>query len=757
MMKSRGMLPRMASMQCLSLLASSILLDASSKRSASILCIRQLVNVNVNNNHNRQSIRSKHHYRPWDRHEKSGREEDRDVKQSVAAKDGYESWKASNRTSSPIEDDDVDDSFDRRQDRKKIASKRKEMEQMIYDKKEHELKVFVTYEFAKSKFVRQKFLRLGIPKHVVVAELDNFAADLKADNIPGASWKELVNVFDPECRMERILLPHVYKYISSKVSNENNNIDTLMRFSDLRTPAEWYPEARLMKRRIIMHVGPTNSGKTYRALQRLEQASSGLYAGPLRLLAHEVYDRMNEKGVPFNLLTGEERRESDGVEKWAATVEMSPLNKKLAVAVIDEIQMINDDQRGWAWTQALLGLQAEEIHLCGEETALPLIQRICESTGETVEVNRYERLTKLEVEQRGLDQNVKFLRKGDCYIAFSRKRIFEARKMIETKTGLKCAVIYGSLPPETRAEQAKLFNDPESGYDILVASDAVGMGLNLNIRRIVFETVTKFNGTSMTRLTTSQLKQIAGRAGRFKTLYETGLVSTFCDKDLNVVRSAVAVQSPEPLRSAGLYPTLEQLEKFSTELPNVTFGDLLDRFEELASLDGGYFLCNLETQKSLADLIEDIPLSLKDRYILVASPTKPEDEVMKKVFVDFAKAISAGEENFLTKKVVLPLAPPLNSEKLKNLELQHKIIMLYIWLSYRFPTTFVEVEEASYMKQLAEDLINRSLNAQHSSKTAKKAKVGISNKKKRERAAIDARLKEIGYDDIKPPKYFDLQ
>jgi ATP-dependent RNA helicase SUPV3L1/SUV3 len=104
-----------------------------------------------------------------------------------------------------------------------------------------------------------------------------------------------------------------------------------------------------------MHVGPTNSGKTYAALKRLEEAETGIYAGPLRLLAHEVYERMNDQGVPFNLLTGEERRESDGVEKWAATVEMTPLNKRLDVAVIDEIQMINDEQRGWAWTQALLG------------------------------------------------------------------------------------------------------------------------------------------------------------------------------------------------------------------------------------------------------------------------------------------------------------------------------------------------------------------------------------------------------------------
>lgn len=110
-----------------------------------------------------------------------------------------------------------------------------------------------------------------------------------------------------------------------------------------------------INRKIILHIGPTNSGKTYAALQRFEQCSSGIYCGPLRLLAHEVYERLNAKGVPCNLMTGEERRESDGVFKWAATVEMAPLNRKFDVAVLDEIQMIGDNDRGWAWTQAVLG------------------------------------------------------------------------------------------------------------------------------------------------------------------------------------------------------------------------------------------------------------------------------------------------------------------------------------------------------------------------------------------------------------------
>lgn len=203
-----------------------------------------------------------------------------------------------------------------------------------------------------------------------------------------------------------------------------------------------------MIRKIILHVGPTNSGKTYRALKRLESAESGIYCGPLRLLAHEIYDKMNEKGIACNLLTGEERRESGPFAPLtSSTVEMASLGKTLDVAVIDEIQMIGDPDRGWAWTQAVLGLKAKEIHLCGEASAVPLIKKICETLDEEVVVNEYSRLTPFEVTENSLLGDLSKIKKGDCVVAFSRKEIFSLKKKIESLTGLKCAVAYGGLPP----------------------------------------------------------------------------------------------------------------------------------------------------------------------------------------------------------------------------------------------------------------------------------------------------------------------
>lgn len=262
------------------------------------------------------------------------------------------------------------------------------------------------------------------------------------------------------------------------------DIERQRALADLRYPSEWFPGTRAMQRIIHLHVGPTNSGKTYHALKRLEQAERGIYAGPLRLLAHEVYTRLNNKGKRCMLLTGDERRAPDDDARptmQSCTVEMIPLNNEVDVAVIDEIQMVGSKDRGWAWTQALLGVRAKEVHLCGEERVVPLIRELAASLGERLEVHKYERLSPLQMDSSSLDGNLKKLRKGDCIVSFSVMGIHALRREIEKITKRKVAIVYGNLPPETRAQQARLFNDPDNDYDFLVASDAIGMGLNLYV------------------------------------------------------------------------------------------------------------------------------------------------------------------------------------------------------------------------------------------------------------------------------------
>lgn len=254
-----------------------------------------------------------------------------------------------------------------------------------------------------------------------------------------------------------------------------------VKIADIRHPIEWYPDARKIQRSIHLHVGPTNSGKTYYALKSLEKAKSGIYAGPLRLLAYEVYTTLNSKGILCNLITGDDMQinESEETAMTSCTVEMAPTRLIVDVAVIDEIQMIGDKNRGWAWTQALLGLQAKELHLCGEERAVPLIRELVTLMGDKLEVHHYARLSPLKTMSSCLNGDFNNLRKGDCIVAFSRVGIHALKQDIERKTQKRVAVVYGSLPPEIRAQQARLFNEPDNEYDFLVASDAIGMGLNL--------------------------------------------------------------------------------------------------------------------------------------------------------------------------------------------------------------------------------------------------------------------------------------
>ena len=291
---------------------------------------------------------------------------------------------------------------------------------------------------------------------------------------------------------------------NAKVSRSTMSlINQLATAMNRQFPTDEFEKARKMHRKIIMHVGPTNSGKTHHALRALAAAKSGVYAGPLRLLAHEVWERLNTgQIVPLgiqddlssnapkgsqskharvcNLYTGEEQKILDpDAPLLSCTVEMLLYARVYDVAVVDEIQMIGDLERGGAWFTAVAGLAAHEIHLCGEETAIPLVEKLLKVTGDELVIRRYERLTPLVIENESLGGNLTKVRKGDCIVTFSRSSIFGIKRQVEEQTGLRCAVVYGRLPPEVRSEQAALFNDPNSGYDVIIGSDAIGMGLNL--------------------------------------------------------------------------------------------------------------------------------------------------------------------------------------------------------------------------------------------------------------------------------------
>ncbi|KAK7839633.1 dexh-box atp-dependent rna helicase dexh18 [Quercus suber] len=331
----------------------------------------------------------------------------------------------------------------------------------------------------------------------------------------------------------KFLFPIFMEYCLEEFPDEIKRFQGMIESADLTKPHTWFPFARAMKRKIIYHCGPTNSGKTYNALQRFMEAKKGIYCSPLRLLAMEVFDKVNAHGVYCSLLTGQEKKYVPFSNHIACTVEMVSTDELYDVAVIDEIQVMADPCRGYAWTRALLGLKADEIHLCGDPSVLSIVRKICAETGDQLHEQHYDRFKPLVVEAKTLLGDLKKIRSGDCVVAFSRREIFEVKMAIEKHTNHRCCVIYGALPPETRRQQATLFNDQDNEFDVLVASDAVGMGLNLNIRRVIFYSLSKYNGDKIVPVPASQVKQIAGRAGRRGSRYPDGLTTTLHLEDLD--------------------------------------------------------------------------------------------------------------------------------------------------------------------------------------------------------------------------------
>lgn len=383
-----------------------------------------------------------------------------------------------------------------------------------------------------------------------------------------------------------------------------------------------FPEAMAMERRFILHIGPTNSGKTYRALERLKEAGTGIYLGPLRLLALEVYEKMHDAGIPATMLTGQECIEDENSRVTASTIEMLDMDVVYDVAVIDEAQMVADAERGHSWTRAILGARAKEIHVCMSPAAEDVVKHLIELAGDTYEVNHYERMTALELEQKPLNFP-EDVREGDALIVFSKKSVLNVAARLES-VGIACSVIYGSLPPEIRRRQMELFLNGE--HKVVVSTDAIGMGLNLPVRRIVFMEVEKYDGTNSRALYVPEIRQIAGRAGRFG-IYDTGYVTAMDEQKLAFLQKQwknveepirkVSLGFPQVLLSMNapldvimrLWKDAETPEPFE----KITIDDILFLYNEACRLSN--YIPGFE-DKSLLYRMVTCPIDIKDNELV---------------------------------------------------------------------------------------------------------------------------------------------
>lgn len=311
-------------------------------------------------------------------------------------------------------------------------------------------------------------------------------------------------------------------------------------------PEMEFPQTLEMRRKFILHIGPTNSGKTFHALERLKVAKNGVYLGPLRLLALEVYEKMQEYGTPCTMLTGQECIEDPDSRVVSSTIEMLNIDQVYDIAVIDEAQMIADSDRGHSWTRAILGIKSKEIHVCMSPAAENVVKHLIELCHDTYEIFHYERKTPLVCEEKPF-VFPKDVKPGDALIVFSKKSVLDVAGRLEAQ-GIASSVIYGSLPPEIRRKQMRLFNQGEN--QVVVSTDAIGMGLNLPVKRIVFIETQKFDGVTRRKLQIPEIKQIAGRAGRYG-VYDIGYITAMEKEALAYIRELYA-QEEEPIEKVSL-------------------------------------------------------------------------------------------------------------------------------------------------------------------------------------------------------------
>ncbi len=369
-----------------------------------------------------------------------------------------------------------------------------------------------------------------------------------------------------------------------------------------------FPLARAMRRHFILHIGPTNSGKTYDAIERLKNAESGVYLAPLRLLAYEQYDTLNRAGADCTLVTGEERRVVEGATLRSSTIEMLDFKQRYEVAVIDEAQMMTDDERGGAWTAAILGVRAREIHVCAAPSAEMLLRRLIAECGDTCEAVYHERKTPLIFEKQ-VFQFPYDVRAGDALIVFSRRDVHAVAAELQ-KIGKTCSIIYGALPYDVRYEEARRFRERET--EIVVATDAIGMGLNMPVRRIVFLETDKFDGYERRELYPAEIQQIAGRAGRYG-IFDEGLVNTLYDAPL--IEEALGMTLPQDTEAVVSFP--EELLRI-----NAPLSEILVQWVEMEVSRG--FRKNLnESEIMLAKLLEEIS---DDKYLIYRFVTMAFDE-----------------------------------------------------------------------------------------------------------------------------------
>ncbi|WP_300385235.1 DEAD/DEAH box helicase [Clostridium sp.] len=465
------------------------------------------------------------------------------------------------------------------------------------------------------------------------------------------------NVFINSGFMSLLTKQHIPKLIAAEFEES---------FPD--NPKDEYKIVRNLRRNIIIHLGETNTGKTYNAMERVKEAKNGVYLSPLRILALENYEKLNDLGIDCNLLTGEEEIIREGATHTSCTVEKIDLRKEYDIAIIDEIQMIGDSQRGAAWTRALLGLKCKELHLCGALNAKELIIKIVEDCKDSYLLKEYIREIPLKVENTNFIHNK--VKEGDAIVVFSKKKVLKIAEQYSGE-GIKVSIIYGDLPPEVRKKQYEMFINKEN--KVLVTTDAIGMGVNLPIKRIIFLDTQKYDGEEIRPLTSQEVKQVAGRAGR-KGLYEVGYVATVMDRqrfiknrleDEDIIIEEAVIGPSDAILKIKSLPLNEKLALWATRKEKLDFYRKMDISDYLFILEN----------------IKRFKLKEERQWQLLKIPFDISNEYLLNNFLEYVNEVFVEKLKTLTK-------PQCFTGNLEELELYYQKINMYYSFSKVFNLIF---------------------------------------------------------------------
>lgn len=443
-----------------------------------------------------------------------------------------------------------------------------------YEKYDYELDEINPYFYDTNKYTRISFFKdktfslqieVNIPlrKQSIKGKEVQFMLETLQDYISFA--KEKINKTLEEISKTSLNLYPQHLFLSLDKNNDfsenlkdyiNTNFETEIRketFGKLLSKKPYHElfPARKINRNIIIFEAPTNSGKTYNACNEVvkyieEKDAKGVCMFPLRVLAAQLKDEFMDRGIPCSLITGEERELEENAKLECITTEAVSVEKLYKVAFIDESQLLFDDQRGSAYAKAILGTNAETIILAVapayKESLTYWLKRVLPD--DTIEERTLERLCPLHVLEQ--PTNISQVKPGDLIVAFSAREIHWIAN--ELSFFFKVGVIYGKMSPAARRAMVRSYM--QEGFEVLVATDSIGMGISVPVKRVLFSTLTKYDGKQERKLRDEEIRQIGGRAGRFG-FHEEGFVGVYNsnNNNLNLIKNVLRnpiKQEPTP-------------------------------------------------------------------------------------------------------------------------------------------------------------------------------------------------------------------